>query len=108
VAVGPSAQAILEDEVRELVRRRGIDPVAEPAVVARLVDEVVADYRDRSITGPLPPLSDTAAISRSVLDAVAGFGPLQPLLDDPEIERSWTIPQALTNLIMCPPTTPQS
>jgi len=87
--VAGSAQAILENEVRELVRRRGIDPIAEPAVVARLVDEVVADYRDRSITAPLPPLSDTAAVSRMVLDAVAGFGPLQPLLDDPEIEEIW-------------------
>jgi len=84
-----SAQAILENEVRELVRRRGIDPIAEPAVVARLVDEVVADYRDRSITGPLPPLTDTSAVTRAVLDAVAGFGPLQPLLDDPEIEEIW-------------------
>ena len=87
--MGASAQAILENEVRELVRRRGIDPIAEPAVVARLVDEVVADYRDRSITAPLPPLTDTVAVTRSVLDAVAGFGPLQPLLDDPEIEEIW-------------------
>ena len=84
-----SAQAILENEVRELVRRRGIVPIAEPAIVARLVDEVVADYRDRSITAPLPPLTDTVGITRSVLDAVAGFGPLQPLLDDPEIEEIW-------------------
>jgi len=87
--VGASAQAILENEVRELVRRRGIDPIAEPAVVARLVDEVVADYRDRSITAPLPPLTDTVAVTRAVLDAIAGFGPLQPLLDDPEIEEIW-------------------
>lgn len=87
--MGPSAQAIVENEVRELVRRRGIDPIAEPAVVARLVDEVVADYRDRSITAPLPPLGDLAAVTRAVLDAVAGFGPLQPLLDDPGIEEIW-------------------
>lgn len=87
--MGPSAQAIVESEVRELVRRRGIDPIAEPTVVARLVDEVVADYRDRSITAPLPPLGDVAAASRAVLDAVAGFGPLQPLLDDPSVEEVW-------------------
>ncbi len=85
--VGPSAQAILENEVRELVRQRGIDPIAEAEVVARLVDEVVADYRDRSITAALPPLGDVVAATRSVLDAVAGFGPLQPLLDDPTPSR---------------------
>jgi len=89
VPVGASAQAIVENEVRELVRRRGLDPIAEPAVVARLVDEVVADYRDRSITAPLPPLGDAEVVTRTVLDAVAGFGPLQPLLDDPEIEEIW-------------------
>jgi pilus assembly protein CpaF len=87
--VGPSAQSILESEVRELVRRRGIDPIAEPSVVARLVDEVVADYRDRSITAPLPPIGDVATAARAVVDAVAGFGPLQPLLDDPSVEEVW-------------------
>src|SRR4051794_22213541 len=87
--VGPSAQAIVENEVRELVRRRGIDPIAEAPVVARLVDEVVADYRDRSITAALPPLGDVVATTRSVLDAVAGFGPLQPLLDDETVEEIW-------------------
>jgi pilus assembly protein CpaF len=88
-SVTSSAQAILEAEVRELVRRRGIDPIAEPAVVARLVDEVVGEYRDRSITSTLPPLGDAAATTRTVLDAVAGFGPLQPLLDDPSVEEIW-------------------
>jgi pilus assembly protein CpaF len=87
--VGNSAQTILENEVRELVRRRGIDPIAEPGVVARLIDEVVTDYLDRAVTSTLPPMGDTVAVTRSVLDAVAGFGPLQPLLDDDEIEEIW-------------------
>ncbi|WP_375491027.1 hypothetical protein [uncultured Jatrophihabitans sp.] len=81
-----SALAILETEVRELVRRRGIDPTAEPQAVAVLVDEVIGDYRDRSITATLPAMGDAAAASRAVLDAVAGFGPLQPYLDDPGVD----------------------
>lgn len=84
-----AAQQLVEDEVRDIVRRRGIDPVAEPTVVARLIDEVVGQYLDRAISAPLPPLGDVPALSRSVLDAVAGFGPLQPLLDDPTIEEIW-------------------
>ncbi|MDT4922625.1 MAG: pilus assembly protein CpaF [Pseudonocardiales bacterium] len=84
-----SAQAILENEVRELVRQRGIDPIAEPATVARMVDEVVGDYRDRAITAAMPPVGDVVAATRAVLDAVAGFGPLQPLLDDDSIEEIW-------------------
>ncbi len=84
-----TAQAIVEDEVRELVRRRGIDPVAEGGAVRQLVDEVVDDYRDRAVTAALPPLGDPSHITRRVVDAVAGFGPLQPFLDDPEIEEIW-------------------
>jgi pilus assembly protein CpaF len=84
-----SAQQILEAEVRELVRRRGIDPIADTDSVALLIDEAVADYSDRTITSSLPPLTDAIGASRGVLDAVAGFGPLQPLLDDPTIEEIW-------------------
>jgi pilus assembly protein CpaF len=87
--MGASAQTILEAEVRELVRLRGLDPIAEPQIVARLVDEAIGDYRDRAITTTLPPLGDIAATTRTVLDAVAGFGPLQPLLDDDAIEEIW-------------------
>jgi len=83
------AAAVIEAEVRELVRRRGLDPAADPAAVARLVDEVTADYLDRSASSPLPRPDDPKAVSRAVLDAVAGFGPLQPLLDDREVEEIW-------------------
>ena len=84
-----NAIAVVEDEVRELVRRRGIDPVEQPAAVRRLVEEVIADYDERSISGALPPLPDTRSAARTVFDAVAGFGPLQPYLDDPLVEEIW-------------------
>ena len=84
-----SALSILESEVRELVRRRGIDPVAAAETTAQLVDEVVADYQDRTITSTLPPLGDPVVAGRAVLDAVSGFGPLQPLLDDSSVEEIW-------------------
>ncbi|WP_375482357.1 CpaF family protein [uncultured Jatrophihabitans sp.] len=84
-----SARTILETEVRELVRRRGIDPIAEPTVVARLVEEVVGEYRDRSVTASLPAMGDPLAMIRGLVDAVAGFGPLQPMLDDPTVEEIW-------------------
>jgi pilus assembly protein CpaF len=84
-----SAQQILEAEVRELVRTRGIDPIDDPHSVACLVEEAVADYLDRAITSALPPLTDVPGAARAVLDAVAGFGPLQPFLDDPSVEEIW-------------------
>jgi pilus assembly protein CpaF len=81
--------AVVEGEVRELVRRRGIDPVAEPAVIRLLVDEVIADYDERSLGGTLPPLPDVSDAARAVFDSVAGFGPLQQYFDDPTVEEIW-------------------
>ena len=79
--------AIVEREVRELVRRRGLDPASDPAAVRRLVDEVITDYDERALGSTLPPLPDSA--HRRVYDAVAGFGPLQQYLDDPTVEEIW-------------------
>ena len=79
----------VEAEVRELVRRRGLDPIEDRAAVRRLVDEVVADYDERSLTSTLAPLSDAPSAARAVYDAVAGFGPLQRHLDGPTVEELW-------------------
>jgi pilus assembly protein CpaF len=88
VATATAVEAV-ELEVRELVRRRGIDPFLDRAAVHQLVDEVVADYAERSLTSTLTALGDTRSAARDVYDAVAGFGPLQRHLDDPEIEEIW-------------------
>lgn len=83
------ATAIVADEVRELIRRRGLDPVHDPAGLRRLVEDAVADYDERSLSSALPPLADTGGTVKQVLDEVAGFGPLQAFLDDPEVEEIW-------------------
>ncbi|HEV2890570.1 MAG TPA: ATPase, T2SS/T4P/T4SS family [Frankiaceae bacterium] len=83
------ATAIVEREVRELVRRRGLDPANDAAAVRRLVEEVISDYDERSLASTLPPLPDRTRASRDVYDAVAGFGPLQRYLDDPTVEEIW-------------------
>jgi len=86
------AVGIVADEVRELIRRRGMDPVRDVAAVRRLVQEAVHEYDQRSLTGPLPSLDGAGgrgpAVKR-VLDEVAGLGPLQPYLDDPAVEEVW-------------------
>jgi pilus assembly protein CpaF len=79
----------VESEVRELVRRRGLDPVSDRAAVRRLVEEVVTEYDERALTSSLPPLPDPLTAARSVYDAVAGFGPLQRHLDDRTVEEIW-------------------
>lgn len=86
---GGGGVAVLEREVRELVRRRGVDPVAEASRFGDLVSEAASDYEDRAARGVVAPLPDITAAVREVRDAVGGLGPLQRYLDDPEIEEIW-------------------
>src|SRR4051812_19374130 len=80
---------IVEDEVRELIRRHGLDPARQSSEVRRLVDAAVTDYDERSLLGILPSIGALEQARKFVYDAVAGFGPLQPLLEDPDIEEIW-------------------
>jgi pilus assembly protein CpaF len=84
-----AATGILGSEVRELVRRRGLDPVREPLAIRRLIEEALSDYADRSLSGTLPPITDAPATAKSLFDSLAGIGPLQRFLEDPEIEEIW-------------------
>jgi pilus assembly protein CpaF len=81
--------AIVEDEVRTLIQRRGLDPASETAAVRRLIDDVIADYRDRAVNSSLPGLGDTDTLTGQLFDSICGFGPLQPFFDDPVIEEIW-------------------
>src|SRR4051794_41922299 len=89
VAAARSAVELVDGEVRELIRRRGLDPFVDPAPVRVLVRDVLADYSERSLSSALPPVGDPEAVARDVLDRVAGYGPLQRYLDDPEVEEIW-------------------
>lgn len=57
--------------------------------VRRLVDDAVADYDARAMRGAVPALADSAGAVKTVVDAVAGLGPLQQYLDDPDVEEIW-------------------
>lgn len=80
---------VVELEVRELMRRKRIDPGLDAGALHGLVADVVHEYEQRSLHGGLAPLGDTAAVTRHVIDSVAGLGPLQPYLDDPSVEEVW-------------------
>ncbi|MDQ0277062.1 pilus assembly protein CpaF [Arthrobacter silviterrae] len=83
------ALTLVEDEVRELIRRKGLDPLQQGGEVRRLVEAAVNDYDERSLVGAVPPLSHAADAKQHIYDAVAGFGALQPFLDDPSVEEIW-------------------
>jgi len=69
-----TADQIIEREVRELVRQRGLDPGnGDATAVRRLIDEVVADYTVRRLTVSMPPLADPGQVAKAVADRVVGM-----------------------------------
>ena len=64
----------VELEVRELIRRRGIDPFTDRGAVRRLVDEVVEDYDERTLTSTVPPLQDARHAPKSSTTRSPGLG----------------------------------
>jgi pilus assembly protein CpaF len=81
--------ALLEREVRDLVRRRGIDPLVDREQLHAVLGDAMAAYDGRALRGDVPPLTDPAAARKAVQDAVGGLGPLQQYLDDDEVEEIW-------------------
>jgi len=79
----------VEGEVRELIRRSGLDPARHPVEIDRLVRDAVNDYDERSLRSGMPPLADLDGTAKSILDTVAGYGPLQRYFDDPKVEEIW-------------------
>lgn len=69
------------------MRRDGV--VLDRGRAADYVREEVRRYSERALGGSAPLLADEAQTEREVLAALVGFGPLQPLLDDPSIEEVW-------------------
>ena len=58
-----------EDEVRGLIERR------------------IEKYRRDAANQNLPPIMDPAGLARRLFDALLRLGPLQPLMDDPDVEE---------------------
>lgn len=81
--------SLLAQRVRERVRLDGVDLGADPHLAERYVREEVARYSERALGGSVPLLPDEGRTTAQLLATLTGFGPLQPLLDDPEIEEFW-------------------
>jgi pilus assembly protein CpaF len=79
----------LDQQVRELVRREGVDPQREAALVRRLAEGVVREHDDRSLTGVVAPVPDVGVMVGELVARVSGFGPLQQFLDDDSVEEVW-------------------
>jgi pilus assembly protein CpaF len=80
---------LLDQHVRELVRREGVDPQRDAPVVRRIAEGVVRDHDERSLTGAVVPVPNPESVVGELVARVSGFGPLQPFLDDPAVEEIW-------------------
>jgi pilus assembly protein CpaF len=87
--MGAETTIAIESQVRDQIRKRGVDPVRDVAAVRALVDDALAAWEERALVGAVAPVEDREALAKSVLDNVAGLGPLQQYLDDPDIEEIW-------------------
>ncbi len=79
----------LDQRVRERVRREGVDPQRDVGVVRRIAEGVVREHDERSLTGMVAPVADVGALVGELVARVAGFGALQPFLEDPDVEEIW-------------------
>ncbi len=79
----------LDQHVRELVRREGVDPQRDATVVRRIAEGVIRDHDERSLTGAVTPVPNPESVVGELVARVSGFGPLQPFLDDPAVEEIW-------------------
>ena len=70
----------LHARVRTALVDAGIDPMADAFGVLRVIDECLVD-----VDSPL----DIVENRRQLLASFTGYGPLQPLFDDPSVEEIW-------------------
>lgn len=77
---------VVAERVRRRLRLEHTDPSSDPDEARRIAQTEVRRHNDLAMQRGDVMIDDEAALVRDVLASVSGFGALQPLLDDPEIE----------------------
>lgn len=80
---------VVAERVRRRLRAEQTDPSLAPDEARRVAQAEVRRHNDLALSRGEATIDDETACVRDVLASVSGFGPLQPLLDDPEIEEIW-------------------
>ncbi len=80
---------MITEQVRERVRRDGVDLGSDRDLVNRYVRDEVRRYSEKALGGVLPLLADEASATRQIVASLTGFGAIQPYLDDESIEEIW-------------------
>ena len=90
LALAPTGTAsVVAERVRERLRAERTDPARDPELAAQIARTEVRRHNDFALARGLAPVDDESACVREVLASVAGYGPLQPYLDDPTVEELW-------------------
>lgn len=82
-----SAYEKLRARAAERIEDRKLDTDREPEQVRRAISGVVGEYQATAHRGVNEPLRDPADMERRIWMAVAGFGPLTELFENPHIEE---------------------
>src|SRR5690606_5572953 len=80
---------LVAERVRRRLRAESTDPAVAPEEARRIAQGEVRRHNDLALSRGEVTIDDESACVRDVLASVSGFGPLQPLLDDPSIEEIW-------------------
>ena len=80
---------VVAERVRMRLRAEGTDPSVAAADARRIALAEVRRFNDAALSRGESTIDDEAACVRDVLAGVSGFGVLQPLLDDPDVEEIW-------------------
>lgn len=84
----PAVHAVAES-VRDRLRQEQTDPLRQPERAAEAARSEIRRHNDFALARGWELIEDEVAGVREVLARVAGYGPLQALLDDPEVEEIW-------------------
>ncbi len=77
------------ERVRDRLRAEQSDPSRHPDRARQLALAEVRAHNDVALARGLAPIDDESSFVQGVLASVAGYGPLQPYLDDPSVEELW-------------------
>ncbi len=88
--VDPAAStARVLEQVRERLRAERVDPLREGRLAGEIVAAEIRRHNDFALARGQSTIDDEQSAAREVLAHVSGFGALQSLLDDPEVEEVW-------------------
>ncbi|MBS1673219.1 MAG: CpaF family protein [Actinobacteria bacterium] len=79
----------MTERVRARLRAERTDPSTHLEEARRIAQFEVRRHNDQALARGTATVDDEAALVRDILAGVAGYGPLQPLLEDDTIEEIW-------------------